>query len=102
MLVLLGANLAEHDRVDDFEMRRVGGQRQMDLVAVEFAIRGGAEVIFHVARAFDVVVGRNEPPWNSWNRARCGLPITWQQHVEAAAVRPCRTRFPSRRARRRA
>ena len=31
MLVLLGAHLAEHHRVDDLEMRRVGGQRQMHL-----------------------------------------------------------------------
>ncbi len=29
-LLLLGADLAEDDRVDRFEMRRVGGQRQMD------------------------------------------------------------------------
>ena len=32
-----------------------GGQRQMHLVAVELAVRRGAEVILHVARAFDVV-----------------------------------------------
>src|SRR3981081_738380 len=30
VLVLLGAHLAEHDRVDDLKMRRVGGQREMD------------------------------------------------------------------------
>ncbi len=75
-LVLLGAHLAEHDRIDDLEMRGVGGQRQMDLVAVELAVGRGAEVIFDVARAFDSS-GRKEPPLNSWKRARCGLPITW-------------------------
>ena len=55
VLVLLGAHLAEHHRIDDLEMRRVGGQRQMHLVAVELAVRRGAEVILDVARAFDVV-----------------------------------------------
>ena len=39
MLVLLGAHLAEHHRIDDLQMRRVGGQRQMDAVAVELAVR---------------------------------------------------------------
>src|ERR1700730_7135545 len=39
MLVLLGAYLAKHHRIDDFQMRRVGGQRQMDAVAVELAVR---------------------------------------------------------------
>jgi hypothetical protein len=37
-LVLLGARLAEHDGIDDFEMRRVGGQRQVHVVAVELAV----------------------------------------------------------------
>ena len=54
-LVLLGARLAQHDRVDDLEMRGVGGQRQVDLVAVELAVGRGAEVVLHVARALDVV-----------------------------------------------
>ncbi len=54
-LILLGAHLAEHDRIDDFEMRRIGGQRQMHLVAVEFAVRRGAEMVFDVARALDLV-----------------------------------------------
>ena len=54
-LVLLGAHLAEHDGIDDLEMRRIGGQRQMDLVAVELAVRRGAEVILDVARALDLV-----------------------------------------------
>ena len=38
VLVLLGAHLAEHDGIDDFQMRRVGGQRQMDPVVVELAV----------------------------------------------------------------
>ena len=48
-LVLLGARLAHHDRVDDLQMRRVGRQRQMHLVAVELAVRRGAEMVLHVA-----------------------------------------------------
>ena len=39
MLILLGADLAEHHGIDDLEMRGVGGQRQMDAVAVELAVR---------------------------------------------------------------
>ncbi len=37
-LILLGAHLAEHDGIDDFEMRRIGGQRQVDRIAVELAV----------------------------------------------------------------
>ena len=58
MLILLGAHLAEHDRVDDFQMRGIGGQRQVHRVAVELTIRRGAEMVFHVAGAFDLVRGR--------------------------------------------
>ena len=54
-LILLGARLAEHDGIDDFEMRGVGRQRQVHLVAVELAVRRGAEVVFHVAGTVDVV-----------------------------------------------
>src|SRR6202020_1758395 len=52
---LLGANLAENDRVDDLQMRRIGGQRKMNGVAVEFAVRGSTEVIFDVARAVELI-----------------------------------------------
>ncbi|MNX78704.1 hypothetical protein D3C86_1103090 [compost metagenome] len=51
---LLGARLAQDDRVDDLQVRRVGGQRQVDLVAVELTVRRGAHVVFDVARALDV------------------------------------------------
>ena len=55
MLVLFGAHLAERHRVDNFEMRRVWRQRQVHLVAVKLAIGRGAEVIFHVTGAFNLV-----------------------------------------------
>ncbi len=54
-LVLLGAGLAHDDGVDDFQMRRVGRQGQVNLVAVELAVRGSAEVVLHVAGAFDFI-----------------------------------------------
>ena len=54
-LVLLGAGLAEHHRIDDFKMRRVGREREMNPVIVELAIGGGAEVIFDVAGSVDIV-----------------------------------------------
>ena len=38
MLILLGAHLAQHHRIDDFEMRRIGGERQMHFVVVKGAI----------------------------------------------------------------
>ena len=61
-LVLLGPHLAEHDGIDDLEMRGVGGQRQVHAVLVELAVGGGAEMIFHVARALDLVgMGRRRP-----------------------------------------
>src|SRR5690606_3264779 len=54
-LVLLGAHLAEDDRVHRLEVAGVGGQRQVDGVAVEGPVGGGAEVVFHVARAVHVL-----------------------------------------------
>ena len=53
--ILLGARLAHDDGIDDFEMRRVRRQRHVDLVAVEFAVGGGAEMVLDVARALDLV-----------------------------------------------
>ncbi len=85
VLVLLGAHLAEHHRIDDLEMRGVGGQRQVHVVAVERAVRGSAEVILHVARAFDVVglVGAALELVED-GAVRLGHHVG--QHVEAAAV----------------
>ena len=86
-LILLGSHLSEHDRVGDLEMRGVGGQRQMDVVAVEGAVGRGAEMILDVAGPLDVVGRVKEPPLNSWKIARTGFDSTLREHVEAAAMR---------------
>ena len=86
VLVLLGADLAEHDRIDDLEMRRVGGQRQMHLVVVELAVRRGAEVILDVAGAFDLV-GIGGAALEFMEQRAMRLAHHLGQHVEAAAMR---------------
>ena len=93
VLVLLGAHLAEHHRIDDLEMRRVGGQRQMHLVAVELAVRRGAEVILHVARAFDLV-GRRRAALELVEDRAVRLAHHLRQHVEPAAMRHAERRSP--------
>ena len=85
-LVLLGAGLAQHDRVHGFKVRRVRRQRQVHLVAVEFAVRRGAEVVLHVARPIDVV-GLERPALEFVEDRAIGLGHHVGQHVQAAAVR---------------
>jgi hypothetical protein len=84
-LVLLGAHLAEHDGIDDLEMRRIGGERQMHLVGVELAIGRGAEVILDVARAFHFV-GRVGAALELVEQGAMRLGQHLRQHVEAAAM----------------
>ena len=38
MLILLRTNFTEHNRIDNFQMRWIRRQRQMDLVAIEFTV----------------------------------------------------------------
>ena len=85
-LILLGAHLAEHDRIDDLEMRRIGGEREMHAVAVELAVGGGAEMILHVARALDLVRRRGAAPEFVEDGA-LRLAHHLRQHVEPAAMR---------------
>ena len=85
-LILLGAHLAEHHRIDDFQMRRIGGERQMHFVVVELAVRRGAEVIFDVARAFDLV-GRRRAALEFVEDGAVRLGHDLRQHVEPAAMR---------------
>ena len=86
MLVLLGAHLAEHHGIDDLQMRRIGGQRQMDPVVVELAVRRRAEMIFDVAGALDRVgIGRAALEFMEQRAMRLAHHLG--QHVEAAAMR---------------
>ena len=84
-LPLLGARLAQHHRIDDFQVRRIGGERQMHLLAVELAVRGGAQMIFDVARAFDIV-GIGAAALEFMEQLAIGLAHHIDQHVEAAAM----------------
>ena len=84
-LLLLGAGLAKHDRVLGFEMRRIGGQRQMHALAVEFAVAGGAEMVFHVARAFDVA-GRGSAALEFVKDLAIGLGHQIGEHVQPPAM----------------
>ncbi len=83
---LLGARLAQDDRVDDLEVRRVGGQRQVDLVAVELTVRRGAHVVFDVARPFDVR-RHGRTALELVEDGLVGLAHDRGQGVQAAAVR---------------
>jgi hypothetical protein len=53
-LLLLGAHFAEDDGIYRLQVAGVGGERQVHGVAIEGAVRGCAEVIFHIAGAIDV------------------------------------------------
>src|SRR4029077_7553369 len=58
----------------------------MHLVAVELAVRRGAEVILHVARAFDVV-GRSRAALELMEDRAMRLGHDLREHVEAPAMR---------------
>ena len=86
MLHLLGAHLADDDRIDRFQVRRIGGQRQVDGVAVELPVAGGAQMILDVPRAADVLrMGRAAA--ELVEDRLVGLAHEVGQHVEPAAVR---------------
>ena len=58
-LALLGAHLAHHHRVHRLEMRGVGREREVDVLAVgQVAIGRGAEMVLHVTRAQNLVIDR--------------------------------------------
>src|SRR6185312_7713021 len=70
---------------DRFEVRRVGQQRQMHLVAFELSVGRGAEVVFDVARAADIGrVGRS--PGKFMEDRLGGLAHHVGKDVEAATV----------------
>ncbi len=85
-LALFGAHLAEHHGIDRLEMRGIGGQREMDEVAVEAAVRRGAEMVFDVARALHVF-GIGGIALEFGEHGGKGLAHHVGQHVEPAAMR---------------
>jgi hypothetical protein len=85
MLVLLGAHLAEHNRIDDLEMRGVGRQRQVHLVVVELAVARCAEMILHVARTLDFI-RRRRAALEFVEQGAMRLAHHLGQYVEAAAM----------------
>ena len=65
ILVLLGAHLAEHHRIDDLEMRRVGGQRQVTRLSSNS--RSEEEPRWYLTSPEpSTSSGVDEPPLNSW------------------------------------
>ena len=84
-LMLLGAGLAQHHGIDDFQMRRVRRERQMHLMAVKLAIRRCTQMILHVARAFDF--GRiGGAALEFMEQLAIGLAHDIDEHVQAAAM----------------
>ena len=47
--ILARAYLARHHRVHRFQMRRIGLQGKVNLIAGNFDIGAGAQVVFHIA-----------------------------------------------------
>jgi hypothetical protein len=84
-LVLLGADLSEDHRIDDFEVRWVGRQRQVNLVAIKLAVGRRPEVVFHVARAFNIV-GLERSALELVEDRAVRLAHHVGQHVQPAAV----------------
>ena len=52
---LVGADLAQNDGVHRLQMRRVGNQAHMHFDTVKFAVGAGAEMIFDIAAAADII-----------------------------------------------
>ena len=84
--ILPGADLADHDGIDRFEVRWVRLQRDMDHSAVDLDVGAGAEMIFDVAGALNAVrlgTGARELTEDGGER----LAHDVDERVEAAAMR---------------
>ncbi len=77
-----GTHRADDHRVDDLEVRRVKGERQMDVATRGSEVGGEAHVVLHVARApgFAVLAGKLV------EQVLSTLAQHVDQHVEATAV----------------
>jgi hypothetical protein len=85
-LVLLGARLAQHDGVHRLQMAGVCGQRQVHRIAVEFAVRRGAQMVFHIARPFDIL-GLEAAALEFVEDRAIGLAHHIGEHRQPAAMR---------------
>ena len=84
-LRLLRSHFAEDNRIDGLQVRRIGGERQMDLGAVEVAVGRRAEMILDVARALHLVrVGGMTLELGE--DGDVGLAHDIREHVQPAAV----------------
>ena len=85
VLILLGADLAEHDGIRDLQMRGIGRERKVDGVSLQFAVRRGAKMVLHVAGALDLV--RNErTALELVEDGPVGLAQHLREHVQASAM----------------
>ncbi len=84
-LALFGQGLAEANRVDAFQVRRVGRQAEVYRLAVEHAVGRSAQVVFDVAGAADVL-GLRGPTLEFVENRLERLAHDVGQHVETAAV----------------
>ena len=83
---LLRAGLAQHNRVNRFEVGRVGDERHMHFDPVKLAVCAGTQVIVHVARAADILrtrrsAGKFVEDHSVW------LGHDVREYVETSAVR---------------
>src|SRR5207302_6532618 len=78
-------HLAEHDRVDGLEMRRIGGERQVDGLPADLAVARSAEMIFDVAGPVDVLGWRRIALELGEDRGK-GLADEIRQYVAPAAT----------------
>ena len=85
-LVLPRAHLADHHRIDGFQVRRVGLQRQMDAMAGHVDVGGGAQMVFYVAGALHVV-GLEAFAAELREHRGQRLPHDVDQRVQPAAMR---------------
>ena len=83
---LLGAGLAEHDRIDRLQMAGIGDEAEVHPDSVELAVRRGAEMIFDVARTADIL-GIGRTPGELGEDHAIGLAHHIGEDVEPAAMR---------------
>ena len=54
-LHLFRTHLADHDRVHELQVGRIGGERQMDILPIKIPVRRGPEVVFYIPRPQNII-----------------------------------------------